>query len=127
MKRLFLLIIIFFTFMTACNKQKDHTDNNPVSSAQKESIAEYEEINAELETFQFEDAIENADLIAEVVIQDKVSELKEGPMPQTVFNATISEILLGNPDLTEIKVMQQGGSNRRFNGNALFLKMIDLF
>ncbi|MFC0561352.1 hypothetical protein [Halalkalibacter alkalisediminis] len=77
------------------------------------------QIEAELETFSFSESMEKADLVAEVKIISKLSEIEE-PLPKTIYSATIVDLLKGESEILEINIMQQGNSNWQFNDNALF-------
>jgi hypothetical protein len=92
------LIIIFITIfllalMVACTESR-------------------KEINAALEAYSFDESVEISDLIAEIEITKKVSEIDE-PSPKTLFIAKIVKVFKGETNGSEdnsISVMRQGNS-----------------
>lgn len=97
------IIIFLLALMVACTESR-------------------KEINASLEEYSFDESVEISDLIAEIEIIEKVSEIDE-PSPKTLFNAKIIKVFKGelnsNKD-NSIVVMQQGNSEWIFNNNKLF-------
>src|SRR5699024_3171136 len=81
------------------------------------------DIHADIEVQSFPEAVENADLIADVTIIKQVGE-RDKPSPKTTFNTQINQIIKGDIDLSgeNILVDQQGNSEWIFNDNDLFKK-----
>ncbi|MBO0603532.1 hypothetical protein I2483_17845 [Sporosarcina sp. E16_3] len=77
------------------------------------------QMKAELETFNFDDAVANAELIAEVEIGKQIKEIDD-PAPKTLFEATVKQVLKGTENLENIEVLQQGNSEWSFNDNNQF-------
>jgi len=77
------------------------------------------EIWAEVNTYPFNEAVQKADLIAEITIVEELKELDD-PSPKTVFNAKVLNVLKGSKDLQDIQVMQMGNHAWAFNDNKLF-------
>ncbi|NQX47734.1 hypothetical protein HQN87_20625 [Paenibacillus tritici] len=80
-------------------------------------------IHAKLQVFNFEDALENSDLVVKVEVEKKTRELSE-PSPKTLFQAKILDELKADPSLNadQIHILQQGNSEWKFNQNDLFLE-----
>lgn len=74
---------------------------------------------AEVESFYFEDAVNKADLIAQIEILDVLEEVDD-PSPKTIFRANLVENVKGTSEKTEIFILQQGNSTHVFNDNLLF-------
>lgn len=74
-----------------------------------------------LEVYNFEEALDNSDLVVKVEVEQKIRELSE-PSPKTLFQAKILDELKPDPSLSkdQIHILQQGNSEWRFNGNDLF-------
>lgn len=76
-------------------------------------------IDGEVEIFEFEEAVAESDLIAQIEILDVLKEVNE-PSPKTIFRAILTESLKGSSQAKEIFVIQQGNSDYVFNDNPLF-------
>lgn len=76
-------------------------------------------ISADLEVFEFDEALAKADLIAHVEVVEMMEEVND-PSPKTIFRADVIESLKGQSELSEIVVLQQGNSHSIFHDNALF-------
>lgn len=74
-----------------------------------------------LEVYNFEEALDNSDLVVKVEVEQKTRELSE-PSPKTLFQVKILDELKPDPSLStdQIHILQQGNSEWRFNGNDLF-------
>lgn len=79
------------------------------------------QISGALEVFNFQEAVEIADVIAKVRINKLISEFDQ-PGSKTIFSAEMLEIIKGNHSLHPnlINLLQQGNSKTRFNNNTLF-------
>lgn len=75
-------------------------------------------IHGSLVHLEFEEAITKADLIAMVKIGKVIEEFEE-PVPKTLLDATIVEILKGDSETNSIQVLQHGNSNWIVNDNEL--------
>ena len=76
--------------------------------------------HALVETFTIDDAVQKADIIAEVAIKEKVKELYE-PNEKTIYNAQVVQMIKG--DLAAdaaIYIMQDGNSKVSINDNPQF-------
>ncbi|QTD40291.1 hypothetical protein [Sporosarcina sp. Te-1] len=112
--------IIGFTalfFIISLNDSKDNSrlevgKNNTLSSTKGK-------LHGELKTYSFDDAVNEAELIAEIIIEKQIKEIGEPPTPKTLFEATVTEIYKGPPNLDKIEVLQAGNSKWSF-GNELF-------
>ncbi|QNK57710.1 hypothetical protein [Paenibacillus sp. PAMC21692] len=78
-------------------------------------------IRAELEVFNFDEAVTRADLIAKVQIERAIKEIDE-PSPKTLYQASVLELLKGDEGLVNrtIDILQQGNSTWSFNNNTMF-------
>lgn len=90
----------------------------------KDSVVEnYETVErviyTRLETFSFEESVNKADLVAEVVIGKNIDDISE-PSPKTLFEANIINTFSGDPHQTNIQILQQGNKEYSFNSNKLF-------
>jgi hypothetical protein len=120
MKKQYLLlsIIAISLVLTACND----TDNLEIKEAENNvAIKPVGEISAELQTYPFEEAIKESELIAEIEIIEHVRELNE-PSPKTIFKATMIEVIKNDSGLPNdsLHIMQQGNSDWTFNDNEMF-------
>jgi len=75
-------------------------------------------IRGELVHLEFEEAITKADLIAKVKIGKVIEEFEE-PVPKTLLDTTIVEILKGDSETNSIQVLQHGNSKWIVNDNEL--------
>ncbi|WP_391203809.1 hypothetical protein [Psychrobacillus sp. L4] len=78
-------------------------------------------IRGELQVYSFEEAVNKADLIAEIEIVKYLEDIKE-PSPKTLFDAKIINTFSGNTSLRNIEILQQGNKEYSFNENPLFKK-----
>lgn len=90
-----------------------------IDTAAEDDQKEIGRIDADVEIFEFEEAVAKSDLIAEIEIVDVLKEINE-PSPKTIFRAVLTESLKGSSQSEEIFVMQQGNSDYVFNENPLF-------
>src|SRR5690606_5103404 len=77
-------------------------------------------IDARIVPFDFEEAVKDADLIAEVEIKRLIKEVKEEPIPYTVFATHIIQKIEGDDMRAEVTIRQNGDSEWRFNDNKMF-------
>lgn len=123
MRRFFLILMIGFSLLFAgCSYQADTKKQDEKIVEDKPEIQEDKpmgRIHAMLETFEFEEAVAQADLVAQIEILDVLKEIDE-PSPATIFRAAVKESLKGSSPTEEIFVMQQGNSDFTFNDNFLF-------
>ncbi|MDY7224200.1 hypothetical protein [Halalkalibacterium halodurans] len=105
------------SLLTACNESA-----NPESIIRNANLQEEGPggIDAEIIPFDLNDALEDADLIAEVTILEKVEEVKIEPVPYTVFRAEVTEAYMTETNSKEITIKQQGDSEWIFNDTKLF-------
>lgn len=78
-------------------------------------------IHAKLQTYNFEEAVNKADLIAEIEIEKYLEDIIE-PSPKTLFDAKIINTFSGDTNLKNIMILQQGNKEYSFNENPLFKK-----
>lgn len=97
----------------------DQAETQTVDTNATDNESDIVTIEAELEVFDFENAVNEADLISQVEIVDVLEEIDD-PSPKTIFRAKVVENLKGSSETTEILVMQQGNSTNVFNDNLLF-------
>lgn len=116
-----LLIISFLLLLTACNYEKKETIEKEEVNGNNEVFNPVGTISAEIQTYQFEEAIKESELIAEIEITEKVRELNE-PTAKTIYKAKIIEGIKKDSKLTtdNLYIMQQGNSEWTFNGNEMF-------
>lgn len=78
-------------------------------------------LHAELQVFNFKEAVNEADLIVKVQIANKKEEY-EKPVPKTLFGAHPIEVIKGDESLLnqEINILQHGNKDWTFNENKLF-------
>lgn len=65
-------------------------------------------IEAETEPFNLEEAVDCSDLVVEVIIKEKVEEVKGKSIPYTVFAVEVKESYQGNRIDEMITIKQQG-------------------
>jgi len=118
------LFLVFFLLL-GCQNQ---ADKNIVENQQEKDDAEIDDnqrtldnIDGEIEIFEFKEAVRTSNLIAQVKIIESVEEI-DGPTPKTMYRATLIESLKGTSDAKEIFVLQQGNSDFVFRDNPLFKK-----
>ncbi|MFT4417329.1 hypothetical protein ACLM5H_26240 [Fredinandcohnia humi] len=116
-----LLIISFLLLLTACNYEKDTIEKEEGVNGNNEKFNPVGTISAEIQTYAFEEAIKESELIAELEITEKVRELNE-PSAKTIYKAKIIEGIKKDSKLTtdNLHIMQQGNSEWIFNGNEMF-------
>jgi len=68
----------------------------------------------------FEEAIEEADLVAKLSIDHVIKEL-DSPSYKTLFQASVINVVKGDKELTTVHVLQAGNSKCSSNENELFL------
>lgn len=119
MKKILLLLGLGI-LLSACNNEV----NEKVSTEDTEKTLLAEEvpdgIQAEIIPFDSEETPKEADLVAEIIIGDKLEEVEEKPVPYTLFKAEIKEVIEGVPVSQNIVIKQQGNSEWVFNDNELF-------
>jgi len=106
---------------------KNTTDFNPtlplvssVANNVNPVVQKKTNVIGQLEVFSIDEAVKNADLIAEVEITGVVEELDD-PLHKTIFSAVIGDAIKGDLSPgTAIHIMQQGNSKTSFNENPLF-------
>ncbi|MEK4485416.1 hypothetical protein MHH81_07385 [Psychrobacillus sp. FSL H8-0484] len=114
------LLLVFGTIIYLV--EKDKGDNKTANNGDLErEIVEVGTTTALLETYSFEEAVSEAELIAEIEIDKYLEEIKE-PSPKTLFDAKIINSYTNDSSLKDIKVLQQGTKEYSFNGNPLFEK-----
>lgn len=128
MKKFSLVSMISLSLLfSGCNYQSlDKTDGDDQKKVEKvtkveDNQIEIGRIDAEVEIFEFKEAVTKSDLVAKIEILDILKEVNE-PSPKTIFRATLIESLKGSPQEKEIFVIQQGNSDYVFNDNPLFKK-----
>ena len=92
---------------------------NPSEVATSTSTPTKGQMKAELQTYKFDDAVDKAEVIAEVTIGKLIKEI-DNPAPKTLFEATVTKVLKGTENLENIVIMQQGNSEWSFNDNDQF-------
>lgn len=125
MKKLPLLATgLIVSLFTGCTINDQSIEDSPIPNEthdieNRNNESEISVIDAEVEVYEFQEAVSKADLIAQVEIMDIIEEVND-PSPKTIYRTIILESLKGRPETSEIYVMQQGNSEYVFNGNALF-------
>lgn len=118
-KFLFASTISLSLLFAGCNYQSnDQTKVGKITDVE-DNQREVRKIDAEIESFEFEEGVAKSDLIAQIEILDVLKEIDE-PSPKTIFRATLKESLKGTSQAKEIFVMQQGNSDAIINDNPLF-------
>ncbi|MBO9129454.1 hypothetical protein [Bacillus sp. 165] len=115
-----MLIITIVTVLSFSKDKYDQTKN--AVNVQNESnvqVTPKSQIKGEVEVYDFEDAVNISDLIAEIVINKKIKELDE-PSPKTLYEATIKKAYKDAEKHQDIRILQQGNSQWLFNENKLF-------
>lgn len=117
-----LVTLVIVIVLSACSQTNESAsqDKSDNYSNGTEVAEESGGIDAEVESFKLEEATEQADLIGEVTITEKVEEIKADPIPYTVFKAKVNNSFHGEVINEEITIKQQGDSEWTFNGNELF-------
>ncbi|GBF77688.1 hypothetical protein PA598K_06250 [Paenibacillus sp. 598K] len=88
--------------------------NTTVNSAQKVKA------HALIQTYPFDEALQQADLVSEIVITNHAGEIDE-PSTKTIFSAEIVKSYKGGLEAGEtIDVLQEGNSKVEFNGTRFF-------
>ncbi|MGE7917966.1 lipoprotein [Viridibacillus sp. NPDC093762] len=100
-------------FLAGCNSQD-------ASSKVEEDKLIPAGIDKEIIPFNLEETTVDADLIANVVIKDKVDEIKAEPIPYTVFNAEVIVVYKGDETTKDITIKQEGDSEWLINGSKMF-------
>ncbi|MFD1066390.1 hypothetical protein [Oceanobacillus locisalsi] len=118
MRNLLLFCTILF-LLVACNQQ-DESGNPSVSESDDTDDIVSGGIEAEIKPFHLADATEDADLIAQVTILEKVDEVHAEPVPYTVFRAEVAESIEGEPSSETVTIKQLGDSEWPINNNAFF-------
>ncbi|WP_062107488.1 hypothetical protein [Bacillus niameyensis] len=128
MKKFSLVLLISFSLLFAgCNyhgaNNIDKDDQKKVerNTEMEDNQIEIGRIDAEIEVFEFKEAVAKSDLIAQIEVIEIFKEINE-PFPKTIFRANLIESLKGSFKEKEIFVMQQGNSDYVFNDNPLFKK-----
>lgn len=118
MKKTFVFLGICI-LLSGCTEKNDEVLNLETSET---TFAEEKPdgISAELIPFDFKETPKEADLVAEIVIGEKLEEVEEIPIPYTLFEAEIKEVIQGTPVSETIVIKQQGDSEWIFNDNDLF-------
>lgn len=118
------MFCILFLFL-GCENQ---ADNTTIEDQERKGDSEINvnretsnKIDGEIEVYEFTEAVNKADLIAQIKIVDVVEETDE-PSPKTIFRARRIENLKGSSNVNEIFVLQQGNSHSVFRNNPLFKK-----
>lgn len=75
--------------LAACNSQDDKADSNDVKKVPSEVVEVPGGISAEIISFDMNEGKNSANLIAEVRILEKVTEVDENPVPYSVFSAIV--------------------------------------
>ncbi|WP_340026314.1 hypothetical protein MHI24_14605 [Paenibacillus sp. FSL K6-1096] len=117
MKRKYVLIgvrcvvALSIILSVAVNKKEKAEPEQPVQKTMQSTLQVYD----------FEEALDNSDLVVKIEVENKARELSE-PSPKTLFQAKILEQLKPDPALNtdQIHILQQGNSEWRFNDNDLF-------
>ncbi|WP_080873461.1 hypothetical protein [Oceanobacillus timonensis] len=115
-------LVLFFTvlfLLVACNQQ-DETSNPNVSESDDTDEIVPGGIDAEIIPFNLENATEDADLIAQVTILEKVEEVSIEPVPYTVFRVDVTESIEGEPINETVTIKQLGDSEWSINNNEFF-------
>lgn len=90
MRYLLFLLVYFFVYSM-------YNSNIEKSEYIYEETSEQSMIEAEVQAFELEEAKDQANIIAEITIMDKVKEIdKEIGMPYTVFQAQVNQVFKGN-------------------------------
>lgn len=111
-------LVLFFSILGGFSFFK--INSNETSTPKTENVVQAKGvIKAEVEVFEFEDAVNKSDVIAEVKIQTKKKELND-PSPKTIFEAKVKEGYKGIEKNVTINILQQGNSEWIFNENKLF-------
>lgn len=85
-----------------------------------ETTKRSEQIKALVMSYSIDEAVKKSDLIAEIVIKNKVEEFDK-PSPQTAFSAEVNNVLKGNLEKGSIiNVLQDGNTTISFNGTPMF-------
>ncbi|SEO90061.1 hypothetical protein SAMN04488134_11635 [Amphibacillus marinus] len=113
MKRIILFLSVL-SMLSACTQNDTDLDK---SLLDEEVLGA---IEAEVVSFNLESALIEADLVAEVTILNKLEEVKEEPIPYTVFNAKIANTYKGSSAVDNITIKQQGDSDWLVNNIDLF-------
>lgn len=123
----FLIASVFLVFLLllGCENQ---AGNTIVEAQQEKDDSEIvdnqrtiDNIDGEIEVFEFKEAVRTSNIIAQVKIIDVVEKMDE-PSPKTLYRATLIESLKGTSDAKEIVVLQQGNNDFVFRNNPLFKK-----
>lgn len=117
MRKILVVLGAILVITTACSTKNESSDFSSDLTEVEEIAAG---IDAEVLSFNLEEAKEQADLIAEVTIIDKVEEVKQEPIPHTVFRAEVKKAFKGNVKNEEITIKQQGDSEWTVNNTELF-------
>jgi len=76
--------------------------------------------HALLQTYPFDEAVQQADVVSEIVITNHAGEIDE-PSAKTIFSAEVVESYKGGLEAGEtIDVLQEGNSKVEFKGTRLF-------
>lgn len=125
MKKLFIVPMFLISLLfVGCENQGSPISENSL----EKDIADNDshqgpigEIDAEIELYEFNDAVSKSDFIAEIEVIDVLKEIND-PSPKTIFRAKVIESLKGSSDEKEIFILQQGNGDFVFNENPLFEK-----
>lgn len=78
-------------------------------------------LTASREIDSFEENVANADTILKVTIGDMIQELETGGVPQTIYEATVLDVIKGNVSDT-VNILQDGTRKKPFKDIPLFSK-----
>lgn len=110
------IVVFIFLPKSDSNQEKRSAEMEQSDKGENQTKSR---ISAEIEVFDFNDAVDISDFIAYLVINNKLKELNE-PAPKTMFNATVKKVYKGNEEIKEIQILQEGNSEWVFNDNPLF-------
>ncbi|GEN29815.1 hypothetical protein HNQ35_000483 [Cerasibacillus quisquiliarum] len=111
------ILLLIISFLVGCSSH-EKTEMNPDYAGVGTEIPGG--IDARIVPFDFEEAVKDADLIAEVEIKRLIKEVKEEPIPYTVFATHIIQKIEGDDMRAEVTIRQNGDSEWRFNDNKMF-------
>ncbi|WZY00645.1 hypothetical protein NSQ26_00985 [Bacillus sp. FSL W7-1360] len=107
-----------FILLSGCNTTEQEEEKaQPESASTSNTVVKIEAAIAA--PLSLEEALTDADLVAEVKIQEIVGEVEE-TLPKTIFSAEVTNVLKGKEEQKTIKLFQNGTKEIGFNDNELF-------
>ena len=83
--------------LVACSSENDTLESQELNASETEKDTEIVSVEASFEYYTFNEAIHNADLIAEIQIKNMVKEI-EDPIEKTIFEVKVLDVIVGNDE-----------------------------